>query len=178
MLRTVCFVVQTANGKRGKCDHVVLFPFARGLFLIHWPTKYLDVVRRVTWVTIWAGIGRSFVLDEIIQHVINCAGRRAGLVEKWFIYVNENVISKYSFSFLYLFRDNWNLFDLENYGELSTDYITINGVKARKKKENFAVTRSRSRGKIKIGHFTLLFCRGRQMYQNVKRTCRAIVFAN
>ena len=62
---------------------------------------------------------------------------------------NENVISKYSFSFLYLFRDNSNLFDLQSDGELSRDYITINGVKARKEKENFAVTRSRSRGNIK-----------------------------
>ena len=47
---------------------------------------------------------------------------------------NENVISKYSFSFLYLFRDNWK-FD----GELSRDYITINGVKT---------LPSRSRGNI------------------------------
>ena len=75
---------------------------------------------------------------------------------------NQNVISKYSFSFLYLFRDNWNFFDLENDGELSRDYITINSVKARKKKDNFAVMSSRSRGNIKFGHFTLLFCRGRQ----------------
>ena len=75
---------------------------------------------------------------------------------------NKNVISKYSFSFLYLLCDNWNLFDLENDGELSRNYITIDGVKARKKKENFAVMRSRSRGNIKFGHFTLLFCRGRQ----------------
>ena len=32
---------------------------------------------------------------------------------------NENVISKYNFSFLYLFRDYSNLFNVKNAGELS-----------------------------------------------------------
>ena len=32
---------------------------------------------------------------------------------------NENIISKFNFSLLYLFRDYWNLFILENAGELS-----------------------------------------------------------
>ena len=35
---------------------------------------------------------------------------------------------------------------------------------------------SRSPQNLKFGHFTLLFCRGRQRsVQNIKRTCRAIV---
>ena len=55
----------------------------------------------------------------------------------------------------------------------------MNDVKVRKKKEDFAVTRSRSRENLKFGHFTLLFAEdGKEMYQNVKRTCRAIVFAH
>ena len=32
---------------------------------------------------------------------------------------NENVISKYNFSFSYLFRDYSNLFNMKNAGELS-----------------------------------------------------------
>ena len=36
---------------------------------------------------------------------------------------------------------------------------------------------SRSPQNLEFGHFTLLFCRGRQRNdQNLKRTCRAIVF--
>ena len=61
---------------------------------------------------------------------------------------------------------------MKNAGELSRVLITVNGVKAKKKKEKLAVMRSRSRENLKFGHFTLLFCRGRQ------RTCRAIVFAH
>ena len=34
---------------------------------------------------------------------------------------SENHISKYNFSFLYLFRDYWNLFNLEDAGQLSRD---------------------------------------------------------
>ena len=49
----------------------------------------------------------------------------------------------------------------------------------KKENEKFTVVRPRSPQNLKCGHFTLLFCRGRQeMYQNVKRTCRAIVFAH
>ena len=45
---------------------------------------------------------------------------------------------------------------------MSRNKITMNDVKVGKKKETFAVMRSRSQENIKIGHFTLLFCRGRQ----------------
>ena len=38
----------------------------------------------------------------------------------------------------------------------------MNGVKAKKTKEKLAVMLSRSRENLKFGHFTLLFCRGRQ----------------
>ena len=34
---------------------------------------------------------------------------------------NENVISKYNFSFVWLFRDYSNLFNMKNAGELSRD---------------------------------------------------------
>ena len=54
----------------------------------------------------------------------------------------------------------------------------MNGIKIRKKKK-IAVMRSRSLENRKFGHFTLLFCEdGKEMYQNVKRTCRAIVFTH
>ena len=38
----------------------------------------------------------------------------------------------------------------------------MNGIKERKKKENFAATSSRSRENIKFDHFTLLCCGDRQ----------------
>ena len=38
----------------------------------------------------------------------------------------------------------------------------MNGIKVRKKKNKFAVMRSRSLENMKFGHFALLFCRGRQ----------------
>ena len=46
------------------------------------------------------------------------------------------------------------------------------------KKEKFTVMRSRSREKIKFGYFTLFADDGKEIYQNVKRTCRAIGFAH
>ena len=52
-------------------------------------------------------------------------------------------------------------------------------LKQKKKKEKLVVMRSRSRKSPKFGHFTLLFAEyGKEMYQNVKRTCRAIVFSH
>ena len=60
----------------------------------------------------------------------------------------------------------------ENVIELSRDYITMNGIKVRKMKDEFAFMRSRSSGNLKFAED------GREMCQNVKRTCRAIVFAH
>ena len=74
---------------------------------------------------------------------------------------NANVILKYNFSFLELFRDYSNLFNVKNAGELSRAQLTVNDVKAKKTKEKLAVMRSCSRDNLKFGHFTLLFCRGR-----------------
>ena len=56
----------------------------------------------------------------------------------------------------------------------------MNDVKITKKKEDFAVIRSRSLENLKFGHFTFSCFAddGKEMYQNVKRTCRAIVFAH
>ena len=50
-------------------------------------------------------------------------------------------------------------------------------VRVKKENEEFIVVCSRSPQNLEFGHFTLLFCRGRQRnVQNSKRTCRAIGF--
>ena len=47
-------------------------------------------------------------------------------------------------------------------GELSRNQIGRSGVQVKKENEKFTVARSRSPQNLKWGHFTLLFCRGRQ----------------
>ena len=92
---------------------------------------------------------------------------------------NESVISNCNFPLLQLFRDYSYLFNLKNAGELSRVWITVNGVKVKEKKENLL-----SCGHVLVKTKTLLISRRRfaddskEMYQNVKRTCRAIVLAD
>ena len=94
---------------------------------------------------------------------------------------NENVTRKYIFISFVLLRDYFNSLNFYKNGELSRNQIGGSGVQVKNGNEKFTVVRSRSPENLKFGHFTLLFCRGRQrklMYQNVKRICRAIVFAH
>ena len=61
------------------------------------------------------------------------------------------------------------MFNLQNASDLSRNRVVTNGDKVRKKKENITVKRFT---------FTLLFAGdNKEMYQNVKRTRRAIIFA-
>ena len=92
---------------------------------------------------------------------------------------NENVTRKYFFISFVLLRDYFNSLNFYKNGELSRNQIGRSGVQVKKENEKFTAVRSRSPQNLKCGHFTLFFCRERQeMYQNVKRTCRAIVFAH
>ena len=76
---------------------------------------------------------------------------------------NENVIRKYIFivSFV-LLRDYFNSLNFYKNEELSRNQIGRRGVQVKKENEKFKVVRSRSPQNMKCGHFTLLFCRGRQ----------------
>ena len=56
--------------------------------------------------------------------------------------------------------------------ELSRNQIGRSGVQVKKENEKFTVVRSRSSQNPKYGHFTLLFCRGRQ--RNVPK-CKTYV---
>ena len=58
-------------------------------------------------------------------------------------------------------RELWSLRNEDGDGNENV-IVTTNDVKVRKKKDGFAVIRSRSRENLKFGHFTFLFCRGRQ----------------
>ena len=49
-------------------------------------------------------------------------------------------------------------------GELSRNQIGRSGVQFKKENEKFTVVRSRSPQNLECGHFTLLFCRGRQRH--------------
>ena len=61
-----------------------------------------------------------------------------------------------------LLRDNFNSFNFYKNGELSRNQIGWSGEQVKKENEKFTVVRSRSPQNLKCGHFTLLFCRGRQ----------------
>ena len=49
------------------------------------------------------------------------------------------------------------------------------GVRAKKVDEKFTVVCSCSPQDVEFGHFTL-FCRDKEMYKNLKCTCRPIVY--
>ena len=61
-----------------------------------------------------------------------------------------------------LLRDYFNSLNFYKNGELSRNQIGRSGVQVKKKNEKFTVVCSRSQQNLKCGHFTLLFCRGRQ----------------
>ena len=61
-----------------------------------------------------------------------------------------------------LLRDYFNSLNFYKNGELSRNQIGRSGVQVKKENEKFTVVRSRSPQNLKCGHFTLLFCRGRQ----------------
>ena len=68
-------------------------------------------------------------------------------------------------TYLYFICATSRLFQLANFyknGELSRNQIGRSGVQVKKENEKFTVVRSRSPQNLKCGHFTLLFCRGRQ----------------
>ena len=75
---------------------------------------------------------------------------------------NENVTRKYIFISFVLLRDYFNSLNFYKNGELSRNQIGGCGVQVKNENEKFTVVRSRSPQNLKFGHFTLLFCRGRQ----------------
>ena len=75
---------------------------------------------------------------------------------------NENVTRKYIFISFVLLRDYFNSLNFYKNEELSRNQIGRNGVQVKKENEKFPVVRSRSLQNLKFGHFTMLFCRGRQ----------------
>ena len=75
---------------------------------------------------------------------------------------NENVTRKYVFISFVLLRNYFNSLNFYKNSELSRNQISRSGVQVKKENENFSVVRSRSPQNLKCGHFTLLFCRGRQ----------------
>ena len=75
---------------------------------------------------------------------------------------NENVPRKYIFFLFVLLCDYFNSLNFYKNGELSRNQIGRSGVQVKKENEKFTVVRSRSLQNLKCGHFTLLFCRGRQ----------------
>ena len=91
---------------------------------------------------------------------------------------NENVTWKYNFISFVLLRDNFNSLNFYKNGELSRNQIGRSGVQVKKIKN--------SSSSVGVLHKTLnlvISCccfaeDGKEMYQNVKRTGRAIVVAH
>ena len=76
---------------------------------------------------------------------------------------NENVTGKYNFFSFVLLRDYFDSFKLyTNRDKLPRNQIGRSGVQVKKENEKFTVLCSRSPKHLEFGHFTLLFCRGRQ----------------
>ena len=86
---------------------------------------------------------------------------------------NEIVTRKYIFISFVLLRDYFN--SLNKNGELSRNQIGRSGVQVKKENEKFTVVLSRSPQNLKCGHFTFLFCRGRQ--RNVPK-CKTYVHSD
>ena len=91
----------------------------------------------------------------------------------------ENGFRKYNFISFALLRDYFNSLNFYKNGELSRNQIDRSGVQVRKKMKN-------SPSCVHVLHKTLNVVISRccfaedskEMYQNVKRTCRAIVVAH
>ena len=58
--------------------------------------------------------------------------------------------------------DRFNSLNFYKNGELSRHQIGGSGIQVKKENEKFTIVRSRSPQNLKCGHFTLLFCGGRQ----------------
>ena len=90
---------------------------------------------------------------------------------------NENVTQKYIFISFVLLRDYFNSLNFYKNGELPRNQIGRSGAQVKKENEN-------SPSCVHVLHKTLnvtisrcCFAEdGREMYQNVKRTCRAMFF--
>ena len=92
----------------------------------------------------------------------------------------ENVTRKDIFILFVLLRDYFNSLNFYKNGELSRNRIGRSGVQVKKENEKFTVVRSRS-PQLTLNVVISRCCfaeDGKEMYQNVKRTCRAIVFAH
>ena len=75
----------------------------------------------------------------------------------------ENVTRKYIFISFVLLRDYFNSRNFYKNGELFRNQIGRSGVQVRKENEKFTVVRSCSPQNLQRSHFTLLFCRERQI---------------
>ena len=84
---------------------------------------------------------------------------------------NEDVTWKYIFISFVLLRDYFNSLNFYTNNELSRNQIGRSAVQVKKENEKFIVMRSRSPQNLKRGHFTSLFCRGRQ--RNVPKISNA-----
>ena len=84
---------------------------------------------------------------------------------------NENVIWKYNFISFVLLRDYFISLNFYRNGELSRNQIGRSGVQVKKENETFTVVCLCSPQNPEFGHFTLLFCRGRQRNLHVQGDC-------
>ena len=91
---------------------------------------------------------------------------------------NENVTRKYIFISFVLLLDYFNSLNFYRNDELSRNQIGRSGVHVKKENEKFTVVRSSSPQNLNVVISRCCFAEdGKEMYQNVKRMCIAIVFA-
>ena len=76
---------------------------------------------------------------------------------------NKNVTWKYIHILFVLLCDYFNSLNFYNNGKLSRNLIGRSCVQGKKENEKFTVVLLRSPKNLKRGHFSLLFCRGRQL---------------
>ena len=86
---------------------------------------------------------------------------------------NENFTGNYNFILFVLLRDYFNSFNLYESGELPRNQIGRRVIRVKKENEKFTVVCSCSPENREFGHFTLLFCRGRQRNARPARAGRA-----
>ena len=91
---------------------------------------------------------------------------------------NENITRKYIFISFVPLRDYFNSLNLYKKGELSRNQNGRSGVQVKEENEKFIAVRTRSPQNLKCGHSRCFAEDGKEMYQNVNRTCRAIAFAH
>ena len=92
---------------------------------------------------------------------------------------NENVTQNYIFFSFVLLRDYFNSLNFYKNGELSRNQIGRSGVQVKKENENLPSCVHVLHNTLNLVISRCCFAEdGKEMYQNVKRTCRAIVFAH